>query len=134
ELPDDESLPVNRSMPRPRRTLGWSRLQILDDGLRSRPWLYALTCMVLIGCGNLGGYGDPILDGGGVTGPGPDGVGAGARTDAAASDPKKDGGGSDGAAVGDSGAARGDSGETGGNEEGDSGTEPDGGDGPDAPD
>ena len=96
-----------------------------------------LCCVVLGGCGNLGGDGDPALDGGdagGVTAPGPDGGGAGARTDAAASDGEKDGSDSDSAALGDGGAGRGDGGETGGNAEADSSTELDGGDRVDAPD
>jgi hypothetical protein len=105
----------------------------------------ALCCVVLVGCGNLGGDGDPMLDGGdagGVIAPGPDGVGAGPRTDAAAndpqdaaaSDPQKDGGESDSAAIGDTGAGRGDARETGGNGEGDSSTQLDSGESLDAPD
>jgi hypothetical protein len=105
--------------------------------ISERPWLCGLSCIVLGGCGNLGGYGDPLLEGGDVAviAPGPDGGGAGVRTDDAASDRGKDGSDTDIAAVGDGGAGRSDGGgETGGSGDADSSTELDGGDGVDAPD
>jgi hypothetical protein len=109
-----------------------------------------LCCVVLAGCANLGGDGDSLLasaDAGMTIFPGPDGSGAGARTDAAGGGPEKDGSDPDRAAGGDTGAGRADSGETGSGGEassgggGDSGEEadssgihPDGGDSLDAAD